>query len=99
MLMHLIIHRRAEVALRSLNPTERKKILQALDLLQYASIEELNQSGKFHKIHAASGERLYIYRSSRRLRIVLSKNENEWTVEDIVDHDRLDRLLPGRGRS
>ena len=96
--MNLIVHRRAEVALRSLAPIDQKKIINAFEKIEYSSFEDLAKSRKFKKIRVATGEKLYLFQGTKRLRIVLSKESDSWIVEDIVDHDRLSRLLPKGGR-
>jgi mRNA-degrading endonuclease RelE of RelBE toxin-antitoxin system len=96
--MQLHLHRRAEVSLRSLEPAEQKRIHRALaelsggPKLPYSSPNLKRLSGGF------SGKKLYTYRASPRLRLILSLEADECTVEDIVDHDRLHRLFPERGQ-
>lgn len=71
--MKLEIHPRAEIALRSLDKEERKKIRAALVSIENRTLQELFKSKKLQKIKFASGEVFYSYRGSLRLRIILSK--------------------------
>lgn len=97
--MRVIIQGSAEIALRSLSLQERSKLQHAIELLLSMSPEELMRSGKLRLQKAHSGENIYVYRGTQRLRVVLSRTEQTWIVEDIVDHERLDRLLPKLRRS
>ncbi|MFM8295649.1 MAG: hypothetical protein ACKN9E_14030 [Microcystaceae cyanobacterium] len=83
--MDLSIQRRAEITLRSLSPSERKKVLHKLHLLTDA---ELSYAREIRKLQSTD---LYSYPAGR-LRIILSKNDTEWVVEDIIDHDKYRRL-------
>ena len=94
--MDFVLHRRAEVAIRSLGLVEQKEITRSLDQIHSLLPEKLKQNPKVRKALNASGENIYIYRGSQRLRLVLSINENLCTVEDIVEYDDLDRLLHKR---
>jgi hypothetical protein len=91
------MRKRAEVAYGSLDMAERRPVDRALDALLSTSLQELIQSGKIRKFKASSGFDLYIYRCGPRLRLVLSRNRTLWMVEDIVDHDRLLRILTKAG--
>ena len=94
--MQLHLHRRAEVSLRSLEPAEQKRIHRALAELSH-ELKLPYSSPKLQKVSAGfSGKRLYVYKASPRLRLILSLEADECTVEDIVDHDRLHRLFPER---
>lgn len=97
--MHLDIRKTAEVALRSLPNTEQRQMLRVLDSLSSSSQAEFSRDPKAHKLVTRSGERLYSYRGSQKLRIVLSIHGDSLVVEDIVDHDRLERMLSHRGRA
>lgn len=91
--MKVLIQRRAEIALRSLDPPERRKVEEALRWLESTDPSALNASPKLQKLKLASPRLLYSLRVGNRLRVILSFNPTEWTVEDIVDHDRLVRLI------
>ncbi len=96
--MQLKLERRAEIALRSLTQIEQRHVIRALNEISAVTPEELWLSRKLHKVISASGEKLYVYRSSLRLRLVLSVEGDSCTIEDLVYHDRLDRLLLKRGQ-
>jgi mRNA-degrading endonuclease RelE of RelBE toxin-antitoxin system len=97
--MQLHIHRRAEISLRSLGKSEQMRIHRALAELTAAAPSLLYQSPKLHRLSAGiSAKKLYAYRVSPKLRLILSLEADECTVEDVVDHDRLDRLFPNRRR-
>lgn len=92
--MSIPIQRRAEIALRSLHPTERRRVLRALATLEATEPQIALASGKLHRLVDAAPEgNLYSYRGSQRLRVILSRDQASWTVEDIVDHDRLNRIF------
>jgi len=90
---------RAEIALRSVDPTERQRVLNVIKELRTLSPLQMIGSRNFQQLKTVSDEKLYTYRASPRLRIILSKTESAWMVEDIVDRERLDQILPKRGRS
>jgi hypothetical protein len=92
--MYLRIERRAEIALRSLQKIEQKHIDRALNELLASDMATIRQSPKIHMLASGfSGRKLFVYRGSRKLRLVLSVDNETCVVEDIVDHDRLDRLI------
>ena len=91
--MNLSMQSRAEIALRSLEKTEQNQVKRALSEISTFTLAELSQSSKFRILHVTSGEKLYIYRGNQKLRLVLSVDSDRCMVEDIVDHDRVDRLL------
>lgn len=97
--MQILIQRRAEISLRSLGQVEQKQIARALDELTAADPTLLYKSPKLHKLTAGfSDKRLYVYRGSPKLRLILSFEGDTCTVEDVVDHHRLDRLTIKRGQ-
>jgi len=91
--MKLVMQRRAEIALRSLESAEQKQITRALDELDSAVPASFNESPKIYKLLPVLGEKIYVYRGSKKLRLILSVKDDICTVEDIIDSDRLDRLL------
>jgi hypothetical protein len=90
--MEIILQRRAEIAIRSLDKLEQKQIRRALDTISAVTLSELYQSPKFKKIRVGSGETLYMYRGNLRLRVLLSIQGDKCTIEDVIDHDKLSRL-------
>jgi hypothetical protein len=89
--MDLSIQRRAEITLRSLSPSERKKVNNSLNKLRLLADKKLLPAGGLRKLKSVD---LYSYPTGlkRRLRIILSKNDSGWVVEDIMDHDKYSRL-------
>ncbi len=86
--MNLSIQRRAEITLRSLSPSERKTVIDALNKLRLLDDTEVGSSPNILKLQSTN---LYRYRVGR-FRIILSKNDSGWTVEDIMYRDKFDRL-------
>src|SRR4051812_19709601 len=91
--MKVILYRRADIALRSLGTVERKHIDKALRELEDINPKDFSRSRKIHRVTSAAGETLYVYRGSPQLRLVLSVHGDTCAIEDVVDHNRLDRLL------
>ncbi|MEB3123128.1 MAG: hypothetical protein VKL41_18140 [Snowella sp.] len=83
--MNLSIQTRAEITLRALSPSERKRVLHKLHLLPNI---KLSHSGEIRKLQSTD---LYSYPADH-LRIILSKNDAGWVVEDIMDQDKYHRL-------
>lgn len=94
--MDLRIERRAEIALRSLPKIEQKYIDRALADLLTLDRTALRHN---HKIQALMTDRkLFVYRGSPKLRLVVSFEGETCVLEDIVDHDRLGRLVKREGQ-
>jgi hypothetical protein len=96
--MQLNIHRRAEISRRSLGKSEQKRIDLALAHLKALEPSSVSQSPKLYRFSGSPAKKLYVYRVTPKLRGILSLEGDEWTVEDFVDHDRLDRLSPNWGK-
>ncbi|WP_304511905.1 hypothetical protein [Desulfobacula sp.] len=97
--MNISIQRRAEIALRSLDKIEQKRILRSLSAISAIDRVNFSQDPKFRKLATGfSGKKLYIYKGSQKLRLILSFEGDVCTVEDIVDHDRLSRLIAQSGQ-
>lgn len=97
--MQLRIERRAEIALRSLQKFERKQIDRALNKLLAFDRATLSQSSKLHMLASGfSSRKLFVYRGSLKLRLVLAFDGDTCVLEDVVDHDRLDRLTKREGQ-
>ncbi len=95
--MHIVIQRRAEIALRSLSKLEQKQIRRALDELSAADRRQLNRK-LYSLAKNLSDKKLFVYRGSPKLRLIVSFEDDVCTIEDIVDHRRLDRLGVKRGQ-
>jgi hypothetical protein len=92
--MQLRIERRAEIALRSLQKIEQKHVDRALNELLAVDQATLHHSPKIHMLVVGlSGRKLFVYRGSPKLRLVLSFDGQTCVLEDIVDHDRLGLLV------
>lgn len=92
--MQMLIQRRAEIALRSLQKIEQKQIDRSLRELSEQDRSTLQRSQKLHMLVSGfSGKKLFVYRGSTKLRLILSFDGETCVVEDLVDHDRIDRLV------
>ncbi|MNK93646.1 hypothetical protein D3C87_1138190 [compost metagenome] len=92
--MQLRIERRAEIALRSLQKVDQKHIDRALTELVALDRVALRSSPKLRILMSdLSGKKLFVYRGSLKLRLVLSFEGDTCVLEDIVNHDRLMRLV------
>jgi hypothetical protein len=89
--MNLSVQRRAEITLRSLSSSERKKVNTSLNKLSLLAEAKLLPAEGLCKLKSLN---LYSYPTGlkRRLRIILSKNDSGWVVEEIMDHDKYNRL-------
>jgi hypothetical protein len=97
--MQLRIERRAEIALRSLQKTEQKHVDRALSSLLASEVATVWHSHKIKPIATGfSGRKLFVYRGSPKLRLVLSFENDTCILEDVLDHDRLDRLVKRGGQ-
>jgi mRNA-degrading endonuclease RelE of RelBE toxin-antitoxin system len=90
--MQVIMQKRAEVALRSLDARDRDRVSAAVSRLEQTGFRELSERGQIKKLRQAPGVILYVMRATNWLRIVLSFQNDRAIVEDIVPYDRLDRL-------
>ncbi|NJM75837.1 MAG: hypothetical protein HC852_08705 [Acaryochloridaceae cyanobacterium RU_4_10] len=90
--MVLVLERRAEIAIRSLSQQEQEQVGQALDEIGVIAPDELCQSSKVQKFRAGSGETFYVYPGTPSLRLILSINGDKYTLEDVIDRDKLSRL-------
>ncbi len=91
--MNVQLEDRAEIALRSLDPPERRQVEQAIQVLEKTDLSALNGSQKLKALKLPSTEKLYSFRASKMLRLILSAHPSQWIIEDIMGHDRLSRLL------
>lgn len=92
--MQLRIERRAEIALRSLQKTEQEQINRVLQELRSFDRATLSQNSKLSMISSGySSRKLFVYKVTRNLRLVLTFDGDTCVLEDIVDHDRLYRLI------
>ncbi|MGL6345216.1 MAG: hypothetical protein ACRC80_39450 [Waterburya sp.] len=92
--MNIIIERRAQIALRSLAQNEQKQILKALAQIESVKPQNLVTISNLKKMRTELSKNTYLYRGNQRLSLVLSFKDNVVIVEDIVAHDKIDRLMP-----
>ncbi len=91
--MNITFHRRAEIALRSLDLKEQQQITQVVKkLIAVNNPNENFVKTKLHKLATKSPMSLYSYRGNNRLKLIISIDNNEWVVEDIIDRDRFEQL-------
>jgi hypothetical protein len=74
---------RAEIALRSLSRDEQQKVRRALRSLEGNGSQALGSSVRPKKL-AGPAEGLYLLKASERIRLVLSRQGDDWVVEDLV---------------
>lgn len=93
--MNITFQHRAEIALRSLEPMEKEQINKVIKLLIKFNSKEALNSNKIHKLSRANEltkEGLYSYRANNRLRLIMSVNNDDCVIEDIVDCERLNKF-------
>ena len=97
--MQLHIERRAEIALRSLQKNEQNQINRALNELLDLDRATLMQSPRLNILASGfSSRKLFVYKGSPTLRLVLTFDDDMCVLEDVVYHDRLDRLVKREGQ-
>lgn len=79
---------RADIALESLSGTDRKKVIQKIDLLLNRGLPKLGRSLKKLKGYPD----IYVLRVTPNLRIILQYDELEIDILDIVRSDRLHKM-------
>ena len=90
--MKIVIQRRAKIALRSLQQSEKKQIANALAQIEIIQPKDLFKITKLKRINTFD-KNLYTYRGNHRLRLVLSIQDDVCIVEDILDHEKFNRLV------
>lgn len=90
--MRIVMQRRAEIALRSLNTSERRRVVAALERLQATDFQTLLQGQQLYKLQGGSESGLYVLRATNRLRVIVSRRDTSLIVEDIMSNDRLTRF-------
>lgn len=74
---------------------DQRQVERAMARIANAESKRDLVAGRLHRLVAGfSGRELFAYRGSNRLRLILSFEGDACTIEDIVDHDKLNRL-PG----
>jgi hypothetical protein len=93
--MQIQIQHRAEVSLRSLGKAERTQIIHALDQLAATKSSLLYSNPNLRRLASKFPyKKMYIYEASQKLTLIISIEEDTCTVQDIIDQDRLNLLLP-----
>ncbi len=89
--LRLVLDERAEAALRYLDETERRQVVQRLGILAAHSPE--NIAKKFPRLQSAPGSPpMYLLRLTKRLRAIFRYvGPDTVLVEDLVSHDILTR--------
>jgi hypothetical protein len=97
--MELLIHRRAEIALRSLQKADQVGIERALMKVSALDRIALSRDHNFRLLPIGFyGRKIATYRATKRLRLVLAFENDACIVEDIIAHDRLDKLINREGQ-
>jgi phage-related protein len=78
------LHRRAEIAFRSLETRDRARVTAALDRIRTGG-RDLHVK----KLAGAGADPLYVYRASDALRVVFSRHGDTITVEDITNPEKI----------
>ncbi len=84
--------------MRSLRGIDQKQVNRALQELQALAPNEVFRHHNIYRFTASLSEPLYVYGGGMRLRLVLKIDGANCWIVDIVDHDRLNRLLQSRGQ-
>jgi mRNA-degrading endonuclease RelE of RelBE toxin-antitoxin system len=88
--MQVLLQRRAEVALRSLDKIEQSRILRAMHTISETDQKAIQRLPHVKKLQ---WQGFYVYRSSAKMRLIISFDGDVCVVEDIVSHDSLERFL------
>lgn len=86
--MNVHLHRRAEIALRSLHEDERRRVSSVL--------RNLESTSDLAGVEMEPGSDLSIIRVGPGLRLILSLADGAISVDDIVPSERVERIV---GRS
>jgi hypothetical protein len=87
------MQRRAEVAFRSLDTPIQQRIAEALHWFSVSDRALAHKNRKLHKLAGPSADKkLFSYAATPQFRLVLSFDKETCIVEDILHHDRLDRI-------
>jgi mRNA-degrading endonuclease RelE of RelBE toxin-antitoxin system len=93
----ITLHRRAEKGLRGLSSIERRKALLAIDRISEGKWRDILKDRNLRQLRVTEGEKLYSYRSSPRIRLIIRHlEENRIQIEDIASHDTLRRYFNWR---
>jgi hypothetical protein len=97
--MELLIQRRAQIALRSLQKSDQDGIKRALVKLSEIDRIELSRNHNFKLLATHfSSRKIAVYRATHRLRLILSFEGDSCIIEDIVDRERVERVVNREGQ-
>jgi|SRR5690349_3384944 len=86
--MKVLIQQRAEIAIRSLENSDRRRVLKAIADLE-SQAQAQHRGEKWHRLsRTVNGKTLFSYRIGLKYRLVISIDGDTCTVEDVVSHDR-----------
>jgi hypothetical protein len=92
--MQLEIHGRAQIQFRYLAKSDQKRVHSALAELTAAEPGLLFQNGNLESLRAGlTTKKMYAYRVSSELGLILSLEGDKCTVEDILNYDRILRAV------
>lgn len=88
--MQISIERRVEIALRSLEGEERKKVEIALAELLSVDARALHANVNITRlVRESSGKNLFVYKVGKEMRLVISFEGDRCVVEDVFYRNRL----------
>jgi plasmid maintenance system killer protein len=80
------IQHRAEIALRSLPPEEKKQVSNSLDFIKKSDLKKLLHSSNLKKLKTLMEKDLYSFSANNGLRVIFSLHDDECVIEDITTH-------------
>lgn len=90
----IIIHPRAEKGLRGLPSTERRNVLSIITRLRDNEWKDILHDRNLHQLRMKEGMKLYSYRASPRIRLIIRLLENKKIIiEDVASYDTLQRYF------
>lgn len=84
------LSRRAVIALKSLSPENRKKVLIKIHLLEITPLDDLIETAQIKYLESSPNN--YLMKASPNLIILLSEEGNLVTILDIVPYRRLKEM-------
>ena len=91
--MQVVKEQRADIMIRSLSKAQQNQINRSLSALSTTDAAELRPSLPKLPTSRTDAE-FFVYRGSPSLRLILSLSGDTWTVEDVIDKERLAGLFP-----
>jgi hypothetical protein len=86
--MNITFQHRAEIAERYLEKKEKQQVEKAIDLFANKNFNELSEYNLLSKLHSIipTDNPLFSYVINNRLRMIISINQNNCVIEDIVSY-------------